>query len=62
MKGQDLKDAIENALKLGYRIFDSGVIHGKDFNNEKDLGEALREGLKKNNISRSDIILIAKIS
>lgn len=37
------------------------VIGDESFHNEKTLGEALREGIKKYNIKREDLWIIGKI-
>ncbi|MFH4980118.1 hypothetical protein AB6A40_006827 [Gnathostoma spinigerum] len=48
--------AVDAALKAGYRLFDTA----KYYNNEPELGTALKEMLPKFNLKREDIFLTTK--
>ncbi|TGZ71673.1 hypothetical protein CRM22_002509 [Opisthorchis felineus] len=51
-----MKTVIFSALKAGYRHIDAAFLYG----NEKDIGEALEESMKKLNIQREDIFITTK--
>jgi 2,5-diketo-D-gluconate reductase A len=48
---------IDDALAVGYRMFDSAHL----YNNERDLGQAFKELLPKHNLTRNDIFITTKI-
>ena len=48
---------VDNALKAGYRLFDSAAIYG----NELELGIAFKELLPKHNLTRKDIYITSKL-
>ncbi|ULT88296.1 hypothetical protein L3Y34_007472 [Caenorhabditis briggsae] len=54
--GDDVMTAIDAALTAGYRMFDTA----KYYNNEKELGEAIKVLLPKHGLTRSDIFLTTK--
>uniref|UniRef100_A0A915JEY1 NADP-dependent oxidoreductase domain-containing protein n=1 Tax=Romanomermis culicivorax TaxID=13658 RepID=A0A915JEY1_ROMCU len=49
--------ALDRALKLGYRFFDTAQY----YENEQEIGEALQILLEKYNLKRSDIFLTTKL-
>ncbi|KER19237.1 hypothetical protein T265_15607, partial [Opisthorchis viverrini] len=51
-----MKTVIFSALKAGYRHIDAAFLYG----NEKDIGEALEESMKKLHIKREDIFITTK--
>ena len=58
LKGTILSEAISNAYLSGYRMFDTSDNYG----NEKDLGIALLNLYRKNNVQRDELFLVSKIS
>lgn len=50
---QEVGQAVEAALAVGYRLFDAAAIYG----NEKEVGEALRQG----GVSRNDLFVTSKV-
>lgn len=52
-----MKPIIDAALECGYRLFDTAA----RYNNEKALGEALRELLPKHNLSRDHVWITSKL-
>ncbi len=57
MDNQGVRDAVLEALKIGYRLFDTAAIHG----NEKGLGLAVQEGLERFGLTRRDIFITTKL-
>ncbi|XP_069824369.1 uncharacterized oxidoreductase YtbE-like isoform X2 [Dendropsophus ebraccatus] len=55
---ENLIQAVDAALKCGYRSFDTASV----YRNESDLGHALRQLLPKYGLSRSDIFITSKLS
>ena len=53
LNGQECKDTVSSALKLGYRLIDTAQMYG----NEKEVGMAIKES----GIDRSQIFLTTKI-
>lgn len=51
--GKEVKDAVTEALKIGYRHIDTAALYG----NEKGIGEALKES----GVPREEIFLVSKI-
>lgn len=54
LKGQECKNAVMTALKLGYRHIDTAAI----YYNEKYVGE----GIKASGVPRKDIFLVSKLA
>lgn len=54
MMGDECKDAVKSAAKIGYRLFDSAT----SYRNAEVLGEALRECFEK----REDYVLMTKLA
>ncbi|VDP90589.1 unnamed protein product [Echinostoma caproni] len=52
-----VKTAVLTALENGYRHIDGAFVYG----NEKAIGEALKEGMKKFNLRREDIFVTSKV-
>ena len=50
---QEVGQAVEAALAVGYRLFDAAAIYG----NEKEVGVALRQG----GVSRNDLFVTSKV-
>jgi len=50
-------DAVKTALKVGYRHIDCALC----YNNEKEVGKGIKEGLKENGIKREDIFITSKL-
>lgn len=57
MEGDELFNALDKALVAGYRAFDTAYM----YNNEKTMGDALKELLPKHNLSREDIFIQTKL-
>ncbi|OWA34573.1 aldo/keto reductase [Saccharibacillus sp. O16] len=55
--GQELVDAIKQAIKLGYRSIDTASIYG----NEAGVGRAIREALTENALRREDLFVTSKV-
>ncbi|XP_065360805.1 aldo-keto reductase family 1 member C18-like [Calliphora vicina] len=51
------KELVGDALKLGYRHIDCAEVDG----NEKEIGEAIKEYIKKGLITREDIYITSKV-
>ncbi|CAL8075193.1 unnamed protein product [Calicophoron daubneyi] len=49
--------SVQAALEAGYRHFDCAYV----YENEKEIGEALEEGMKRLNIKREDIFVTSKL-
>uniref|UniRef100_UPI0037E7C1BC aldo-keto reductase MSMEG_2408/MSMEI_2347-like n=1 Tax=Semicossyphus pulcher TaxID=241346 RepID=UPI0037E7C1BC len=54
---EDVNRAVDAALLAGYRAFDSAAV----YQNEADLGRALRELLPKHGLTREDVFIISKL-
>nr|XP_023022607.1 uncharacterized protein LOC111510884 [Leptinotarsa decemlineata] len=48
---------LDMALEAGYRLFDTAAM----YNNEGDIGDALKELLPRHNLSRKDIFITTKL-
>ncbi|CAH9107045.1 unnamed protein product [Cuscuta epithymum] len=57
MEGKDIKNLINNAIKLGYRHFDCAA----DYKNEMEVGEALEEALQTGIVKREDLFVTTKL-
>lgn len=55
---QKIKMVLDEALKAGYRSFDTAAV----YSNETDIGDALKELLPKYKLTRRDIFLTSKLS
>ncbi|XP_053198898.1 uncharacterized oxidoreductase YtbE-like [Scomber japonicus] len=55
---EDVSRAVDAALASGYRAFDSAAI----YQNEVELGRALRELLPKHGLTREDVFITSKLS
>ncbi|MBX7491104.1 aldo/keto reductase [Helicobacter turcicus] len=58
LKGKKGIEVMQNALKLGYRLFDSAQMYG----NEKELGEAIRRGDSDCTLQRKELFITTKLS
>ena len=52
-KGGDCKNAVENALKVGYRLIDTAQL----YDNEEDVGEAI----ENSGVKRDDLFIVTKL-
>lgn len=50
---EDVNRAVDAALAAGYRAFDSAAV----YENEADLGRALKELLPKHGLTREDVFI-----
>ena len=50
-------EAVSTALEAGYRHLDCATIYG----NQKQVGKGIEDGLKKANLTRSDIWVTSKL-
>ncbi|KAK6750751.1 hypothetical protein RB195_002614 [Necator americanus] len=57
LSGELMKRAVDAALSVGYRLFDTA----KFYFNEADLGEALEISLRRHNLTREDVFITTKI-
>lgn len=56
-EGAELVEAVKSAIKNGYRSIDTAAIYG----NEAGVGQAIREALAENNLSREDLFVTSKV-
>lgn len=56
-EGEDLKQAVKTAIAEGYRSIDTAAI----YQNETGVGEAIREALAENGLSRQDLFVTSKV-
>ncbi|MBW2938962.1 aldo/keto reductase [Aureisphaera sp. CAU 1614] len=56
-KGDEVKQALKTAIKIGYRHIDTAAIYG----NEVDIGEALAEVFAEGNVTRKDLFITSKL-
>ncbi|WP_203295871.1 aldo/keto reductase [Luteirhabdus pelagi] len=56
-KGNDVKQAVKDALYAGYRHIDTAAVYG----NEKEIGEALKEVFDEGEILREDVFVTSKL-
>ncbi|XP_072400045.1 glyoxal reductase-like [Diabrotica undecimpunctata] len=57
LKGKGVSKAMDMALEAGYRLFDTATM----YDNEKDIGDALKELLPKHNLKREDVFITTKL-
>jgi diketogulonate reductase-like aldo/keto reductase len=55
---QEIDETIENAIKLGYRLFDTAY----GYKNETGIGQAIKKQLDKGQVSREELYVITKVS
>lgn len=56
LKGQEVIDAVVNAIKTGYRAIDTAAI----YKNEKEIGQAIKQCIDEGLIKREDLFIITK--
>lgn len=56
-KSKELKEALEFALKIGYRHIDTAY----SYENEAEIGEVLSQNLKSGKLSREDVFVTTKV-
>ncbi|XP_050517910.1 aldose reductase A-like [Diabrotica virgifera virgifera] len=57
LKGNGVSKAMDMALEAGYRLFDTAAM----YDNEKEIGDALKELLPKHNLKREDVFITTKL-
>ena len=55
--GKEVKNAVKHALEVGYRHIDTAAI----YNNEVEIGEALKEVFAEGKIKREDVFITSKL-
>jgi len=55
--GEEVKEAVKNAIDTGYRHIDTAAIYG----NEVEIGEVLSEVFKKGVLKRDDVFITSKL-
>ncbi|AZN39026.1 aldo/keto reductase [Paenibacillus albus] len=56
-EGQELIDAVKEAIRFGYRSIDTAAI----YNNEAGVGQAIAEALKETPVSREELFITSKV-
>jgi len=56
-EGDTLVQAVKSAIAHGYRSIDTAAIYG----NERSVGQAIREALEENQLSREDLFITSKV-
>lgn len=56
-EGAELVHAIKSAITHGYRSIDTAAI----YENESGVGQAIKEALEENNLSREDLFITSKV-
>ncbi|KAI6191161.1 Oxidoreductase, aldo/keto reductase family protein [Aphelenchoides bicaudatus] len=56
-KPEEVKLAVKSALDEGYRLIDTATV----YQNEKDIGEALKEYFDSGKLKRSDVFVVTKL-
>lgn len=56
-EGDTLVQAVKTAIAHGYRSIDTAAIYG----NERSVGQAIREALEENQLSREDLFITSKV-
>lgn len=54
---QTVADAVYNAIKVGYRIFDCASVYG----NEKQIGEVFARAFREKLVKREELFIISKV-
>lgn len=57
MKGGEGISAIKKAIDIGYRHFDTAFL----YNNEQEVGEAIRDKIADDIITRADVFVVTKV-
>ena len=58
LKGNEGKEVIKNAIKVGYRIIDTA----QAYNNEEIVGQAINECIQESIVKRQDLFITSKIN
>lgn len=54
---EDCRKAIKDAIDLGYRHIDTASF----YENEKEIGEAIREKIKDGTVTREELFITTKV-
>jgi len=54
---EDIRQAIKEAIKVGYRHFDAAAVYG----NEKEIGETFAEIFAEGIVKREDVFITSKL-
>ena len=54
---EDVANAVDGAIKAGYRLIDCAAAYG----NEKDIGEVLQKNFKDGTVKREDLMVMSKV-
>lgn len=57
VKNETAADQIYNAIKVGYRLFDSAM----DYGNEKEVGQGIRRALDEGIVKRDELFITSKL-
>jgi alcohol dehydrogenase (NADP+) len=57
LRGANATEAVAGAIHAGYRLIDCAYI----YNNQKEVGAGIREGIRRAGISRSDVWVTSKL-
>ncbi|KAI9728544.1 MAG: NAD(P)H-dependent D-xylose reductase (XR) [Cirrosporium novae-zelandiae] len=57
LTGQEATDAVYQAIKMGYRLIDCA----QDYDNEKEVGAAVRKAIADGLVKREELFLVSKI-
>ena len=57
VSAEDVANAVDGAIKVGYRLIDCASAYG----NEKEIGEVLQKNFKDGTVKREDLIVMSKL-
>lgn len=55
---EQLKAAVDTALSVGYRHFDTAFFHG----NEETIGDTISDWIEQGKVTRSDLFITSKVT
>ena len=56
-KLESIKDSIDKAIRMGYRLIDTAKL----YQNEKEIGEAIKDLIEKKVVTRSELFIVTKL-